>query len=180
MERDHRLLASLGYDADLDLPLPDIEDGIRRVSLREDLLIVFVARHVAAAIRGAKEFFDVERRGSRSLGHGLVSDVLDWRNAAVARFLFNIERVERHAQDMTRLGLGTGRPSLDLGVAFVDGLRERFRSVDPASPPEYRRGRKAGAPAACIDDARALDPEAGFLESGVEFGRRKRRWWRRR
>jgi hypothetical protein len=73
VERDDRLLASLGYDTDLDLPLPDIEDGIRGVSLREDLPILEVVRHVAAAIMGVEELFDVERRGSRSLGQGLVS-----------------------------------------------------------------------------------------------------------
>jgi hypothetical protein len=37
VERDDRLLAPLGYDAELDPALLDIEDGIRRISLREDL-----------------------------------------------------------------------------------------------------------------------------------------------
>jgi hypothetical protein len=41
--------------------------------LREDLPILEVVRHVAAAIMGVEELFDVERRGSRSLGQGLVS-----------------------------------------------------------------------------------------------------------
>jgi hypothetical protein len=64
MERDDRLLAPLGYDAELDPALLDIEDGIRRVSLREDLLIVSVVRNVAAAISGVEELFEVEQRGT--------------------------------------------------------------------------------------------------------------------
>ena len=74
-----------------------------------------------------------------------------------------------------RLGLGTGRPSRNFGVAFADGLRQRSGAVYHASPPEGGRGREAGASAAYIDDARVLDSEAGFLESGVELFCRKRR-----
>jgi hypothetical protein len=76
----------------------------------------------------------------------------------------------------TTIGLGARPvlalgPPFDLGVALADGLRERFSSVDPASPPEYRRGHEAGAPTTCVDDACVLDPEAGRPESGAELGR---------
>jgi hypothetical protein len=57
----------------------------------------------------------------------------------------------------------------NLGVALSDSLRERFRAVNHASPSEYRRGHEAGAPAAYVDDTRVRDPEAGFLECGVEL-----------
>jgi hypothetical protein len=70
---------------------------------------------------------------------------------------------------------GQGGPSRNLGVALADGLRQCFRAVYHASPSEGGRGHEAGAPTAYVDDARALDPEAGFAERGAEFGRRKRR-----
>jgi hypothetical protein len=66
----------------------------------------------------------------------------------------------------------TGRrhsPPLDLGLAFADGLRERFVAIYPTSPSKGRRGHEAGATAAHVHNACALDPEAGFLESGVEL-----------
>jgi hypothetical protein len=66
-------------------------------------------------------------------------------------------------------------PPRNLGIAFADGLRERSGAVYHASRSEGGRGREAGAPAACVDDAGALDPKAGFLESGAELCRRKGR-----
>jgi hypothetical protein len=66
-------------------------------------------------------------------------------------------------------------PPRNFGVSFANGFRERSWTVYHASRSECGRGRKAGAPSACIDNARAIDPDAGFLQSGVEFCRRKRR-----
>ena len=61
VEGDDRLLPQLGYDADLDLALLDVEDGIRRVPLREDLLILPIVRYCPSPVHGAEEGFHVER-----------------------------------------------------------------------------------------------------------------------
>jgi hypothetical protein len=68
-----------------------------------------------------------------------------------------------------------GSPPRNLGLPFADGLGESLVAVYPASPSECGRGREAGALPAYVDDACALDPEAGFLESGVELCRRELR-----
>jgi hypothetical protein len=53
-------LPQLGDNGDLDLALLDVEDGICRVSLREDCLIFPIARHAPPAAHGAEEHLDVE------------------------------------------------------------------------------------------------------------------------
>ena len=60
MEGDDGFLALLGYDADLDLALPDEENRIRRVALREDLLILAVRRYSPSAVNGVEEDLHVE------------------------------------------------------------------------------------------------------------------------
>jgi hypothetical protein len=52
---------------------------------------------------------------------------------------------------------------------------ERLSAIHHASPSEGGRRHKAGATPACIDDACVLDPEACFLESGVELNCRELR-----
>jgi hypothetical protein len=74
-----------------------------------------------------------------------------------------------------QIGLGFFGPPRELGVAFADGLGERPVAIYHATPSEGWRGHEAGAPAAYVDDARALDPEAGLPESGAELCRRKNR-----
>jgi hypothetical protein len=76
-------------------------------------------------------------------------------------------------QHVGQIGLGFFGPPRDLGVAFANGLGERSRAVYHASPSKGGRGREAGAPAACIDDACVLDPESSSPESGVEHYCRK-------
>jgi hypothetical protein len=44
-------------------------------------------------------------------------------------------------------------------------------AVEYAASVEGGRGHEAGAPTACIDDACALDPEAGLAKRGIELGR---------
>ena len=57
MEGDNRLLAVLGYDADLDLALLDVKDGIRLVPLGEDSLIFAITRYGPALVHGVEEVF---------------------------------------------------------------------------------------------------------------------------
>jgi hypothetical protein len=45
----------LGYNLNLDLTLLDIEDGIRRVALRKDHLILAIRRYGPAAVHGVQE-----------------------------------------------------------------------------------------------------------------------------
>jgi hypothetical protein len=66
-------------------------------------------------------------------------------------------------------------PSRDLGIALSVDLGERLGAIYHASPSEGGRGDEAGAPAAYVDNACALDSEAGFLESGIELCRRELR-----
>ena len=61
VERDDRFLPLLGDDADLDLALLNVKDGIRRVALREDFLILAIVRYGPPAVHGAEEGFHVER-----------------------------------------------------------------------------------------------------------------------
>jgi hypothetical protein len=66
-------------------------------------------------------------------------------------------------QHVGQIGLGSFCPPRDLGVAFANGL------VNRVSRSKGGRGREAGAPAACIDDACAIVPESSLPESGVEL-----------
>jgi len=74
----------------------------------------------------------------------------------------------RECNIVGQIGLDFFRPPLDLGFTLSDGLGECSGAVKRA-PSKGGRGHKAGAPTACIDNACALDAEAGFLESGVEL-----------
>ena len=62
-------LPLLGDDADLDLAFLDVKDGIRRVSLREDLLLLPVVRHGPAAVHGGEKHLDVEGLTSSCFCH---------------------------------------------------------------------------------------------------------------
>jgi hypothetical protein len=59
-------------------------------------------------------------------------------------------------------GLGFFGPPRNFSVTFADGLGERSVAVYHATSSECGRGHEAGAPAASIDDACALDPETGL------------------
>jgi hypothetical protein len=73
-------------------------------------------------------------------------------------------------RDTPSAGLGRRRgPPCNLGIPLSDNLREGSGAVYHASPSKGGRGHETGAPAARIDNARALDSEAGFLECGVEL-----------
>jgi hypothetical protein len=60
MERDDGFLPMLGYDGDLELALPNEEDRIRRVALREDLLILAVLHYGPSTINGVEKDLYVE------------------------------------------------------------------------------------------------------------------------
>jgi hypothetical protein len=53
-------LARFGDDADLDLAFLNVKDGVRRVALREDFLILAIGRYGSPAVRSAQERIHVE------------------------------------------------------------------------------------------------------------------------
>jgi hypothetical protein len=69
VERDDRLPTLLGDDADLDLALLNVEDGISRVALREDLLVLPIFRHGPPRGHGVEEDLDVKWLRFPCLGH---------------------------------------------------------------------------------------------------------------
>jgi hypothetical protein len=69
MERDDGLLASFRDDADLELALLDVIDGVRCVSLRKDLLFLSIRRHCLLTIEGAEVYLDAEVLGFLCLRH---------------------------------------------------------------------------------------------------------------
>ena len=69
MERDDGFLASFGDDADFDLTLLDVIDGVRCVSLGKDLLVLPILRHAPLTIDGAQEHLNAKGLGFLCLRH---------------------------------------------------------------------------------------------------------------
>jgi len=69
VQGDNRLSPLLGDNAHLDLALLDVKDGIRRISLGEDLLVLRILQHAPPLARGVEEQRDVEDLLLRSLCH---------------------------------------------------------------------------------------------------------------
>src|SRR6185503_17285869 len=65
---DHRLLALLGRDHDLDLALLDIEDRVRFSRLREDYLLAAQVGHGVSTIRVCEKHLGIES-GFGFVGH---------------------------------------------------------------------------------------------------------------
>src|SRR5271163_4944797 len=59
---DYRFLSLFGYYADLDVALLNEKDGIRRIALPEDLLILSIFGNGPATVNGGEKRFDVEGR----------------------------------------------------------------------------------------------------------------------
>jgi hypothetical protein len=61
VQRNDCFLTRVGYNADLDLALLDLKNGVRRVALREDLLVFAVGRNGPPAVGLAEEGIHIER-----------------------------------------------------------------------------------------------------------------------
>jgi hypothetical protein len=61
VESNDRLFPSLGNDRDFNLSALDVEDGVRRVTLREHQLIFAITRYSPLAVHGTEESLHIER-----------------------------------------------------------------------------------------------------------------------
>ena len=85
-DSDHRFLALLGDDENLDLPLLDIENGIGGVALRKhDLALVEFQYGLAVADLGEKDFWI--KCAFRRFWHGVVKPLMQDHLSLAGRHL---------------------------------------------------------------------------------------------
>src|SRR5581483_8680952 len=70
-----RLLSLLGYNADFDLALLDVEDGIRRLTLGEDFFVFAIRPYSPAATHAVEKGLHIEWNFLLGFGHRFLSPI---------------------------------------------------------------------------------------------------------